>query len=71
MSDDPQQPTTIDSEPVVPEATGGSAVGSRRPYTTPRLERFGRLSEITRFGGSETVDSGGFGPQAGFPVPPG
>lgn len=32
---------------------------SRRPYQRPRLEIYGRLTDLTRFGGSEIVDSGG------------
>lgn len=30
-----------------------------KPYRTPRLERHGRLIDLTRFGGSDVVDSGG------------
>lgn len=30
----------------------------RRPYAPPRLTVHGRLAEMTRFGGSEVVDSG-------------
>jgi hypothetical protein len=33
--------------------------GPRRAYTPPRLEPLGRLAEVTRFGGSQIVDSGG------------
>lgn len=32
---------------------------SRRPYHPPRLECHGRLAELTRFGGSQIIDSGG------------
>lgn len=32
--------------------------GAPGPYRPPRLVVYGRLTEITRFGGSETVDSG-------------
>jgi hypothetical protein len=32
---------------------------SRKPYRPPRLVVYGSLTEITRFGGSEVVDSGG------------
>jgi hypothetical protein len=31
----------------------------RKPYRTPRLERHGRLIDLTQFGGSDVVDSGG------------
>lgn len=31
---------------------------SRRPYHPPRLVAYGRLTEMTRFGGSQTLDSG-------------
>ena len=33
--------------------------GSRRTYRPPVLECLGRLAEVTRFGGSDIVDSGG------------
>lgn len=33
--------------------------GPRRAYAPPRLEPLGRLAEVTRFGGSQIVDSGG------------
>ncbi|HEX2162587.1 MAG TPA: lasso RiPP family leader peptide-containing protein [Thermoanaerobaculia bacterium] len=32
--------------------------GPRRPYAPPRLMAHGRLAELTRFGGSQVVDSG-------------
>lgn len=31
----------------------------RRPYSAPQLQSLGRLSRVTRFGGSEVLDSGG------------
>ena len=31
---------------------------SRRPYIRPRLVAYGRLTDVTRFGGSQVVDSG-------------
>lgn len=35
-----------------------------RPYATPSLTAYGRLTDLTRFGGSIVVDSGGgLGPQ--------
>ena len=37
----------------------GARAGARRRYVPPRLECHGRLAEVTRFGGSEIVDSGG------------
>jgi hypothetical protein len=30
-----------------------------KPYRAPRLERHGRLIDLTQFGGSQVVDSGG------------
>jgi len=35
----------------------------RKPYRAPRLKVYGRLAELTRFGGSLLVDSGGLGNQ--------
>lgn len=32
--------------------------GGRRAYRSPSLECHGRLAEMTRFGGSDIVDSG-------------
>lgn len=32
---------------------------SPRPYHSPRLVRYGRLTDITRFGGSQVLDTGG------------
>lgn len=43
------------------ECGGGEATverGSRRPYAPPRLEVHGELAELTRFGGSQAIDSG-------------
>lgn len=34
-------------------------VRGRRHYRTPRLKMHGRVAELTRFGGSMVVDSGG------------
>lgn len=31
---------------------------SRKPYRRPRLVSYGRLAELTQFGGSQVVDSG-------------
>jgi hypothetical protein len=31
----------------------------RAAYRAPRLERYGKLAEVTHFGGSQMVDSGG------------
>lgn len=41
-----------------PAEAGPSAPGPK-PYRTPRLVTYGRLAEVTRFGGSEVLDSGG------------
>lgn len=30
----------------------------RKPYRRPRLAAYGRLTDVTRFGGSQVVDSG-------------
>ena len=49
-----------------PEASPATppAAPRRRAYATPRLQSLGRLSRVTRFGGSEIVDSGsGLGQQ--------
>ena len=35
-----------------------AAARARRPYRTPRVIRYGRLAELTGFGGSQVVDSG-------------
>ena len=37
----------------------GATAGPRRTYGPPSFERHGRLAEVTRFGGSEVLDSGG------------
>lgn len=47
-------------------AGGGPATlrGARRPYRAPRLECHGTVVDLTRFGGSQVLDSGGgLGPQ--------
>jgi len=45
-------------------APAPAAAGSRLAYRPPRLERHGRLAEVTCFGGSQVVDSGaGLGQQ--------
>lgn len=36
-----------------------SPASPRRPYSAPQLQSLGRLSRVTRFGGSEVIDSGG------------
>lgn len=46
--------TPADSEPI-PEPRARSP----RPYHPPRLVAYGRLTDITRFGGSQTLDTGG------------
>lgn len=37
-----------------------------KPYQAPRLVAYGRLTDVTRFGGSQMVDSGqgGLGPMS-------
>jgi hypothetical protein len=40
-----------------PDAPGAAA--PPRQYRPPRLECHGRLAELTRFGGSQIIDSGG------------
>lgn len=57
------------SEQPEPERSAGDAAsaesppppsaGAARTYRRPCLERHGRLAEVTRFGGSQIVDSGG------------
>ncbi|MDX1503671.1 MAG: lasso RiPP family leader peptide-containing protein [Thermoanaerobaculia bacterium] len=36
----------------------GDPLPPRQPYRSPRLTSYGRLAEVTRFGGSQVVDSG-------------
>lgn len=43
--------------PAPDPASGGPL--ERAPYHPPRLERYGRLTEITHLGGSFVIDSGG------------
>lgn len=50
-----QQPTQETAEPSRPSQTRG---GGRKRYSAPRLKAYGRLAELTRFGGSQVVDSG-------------
>ena len=33
----------------------------RKPYLRPALQSYGSLVDLTRFGGSQVVDSGGLG----------
>lgn len=47
------------------QAEDGTAAGEAhipargmRPYRSPRLANYGRLADVTRFGGSQIVDSG-------------
>jgi len=59
-SDTPQQPDSLRG------VSDGTSVGSRPPaetrpgksYRPPRLVSYGRLADITQFGGSQQVDSG-------------
>lgn len=41
-----------------PGAPEGAPAVPRKPYSAPRLECHGRLVDLTRFGGSQTIDSG-------------
>ena len=45
-----------------PEGAGDRGGTSYRP---PRLVEYGRLTDLTRFGGSDVVDSGALGPNMG------
>lgn len=58
----PPQPSAQPSSQEVSEERrpppGGSG-RTRKPYRAPRLTEYGRLTELTRFGGSQVVDSGG------------
>jgi hypothetical protein len=56
------RPSDVDSRQQRAEPPGRSSAGScqqRRRYRSPRLERYGRLDQITQFNGSQQVDSGG------------
>jgi len=45
---------------------------NRRKYEPPRIESYGKLDEVTLFGGSNVVDSGGgLGNQPVVPPAPG
>lgn len=46
----------VEVEAGCPRAPDGAQ--PRREYVPPRLECHGRLVDLTRFGGSQTVDSG-------------
>ncbi len=50
-----------DTDGTKSETDGDLAAPSkpRRPYQPPRLECHGRLAELTQFGGSQILDSGG------------
>ncbi len=53
-------PETSQTPCAGPEAASPSSPDSpRRPYSAPQLQSLGRLSRVTRFGGSEILDSGG------------
>ncbi|HVS62370.1 MAG TPA: hypothetical protein VMT85_02585 [Thermoanaerobaculia bacterium] len=56
------------AHPGTPPGTGGKKESGdrdagRKSYQSPRLECYGKLSEVTQFGGSQQVDSGSLGPQ--------
>lgn len=57
----PRQPAqegqTEDRRPA--PAAPPAAARARKPYRTPRMIRYGRLAELTEFGGSQLTDSGG------------
>lgn len=55
----PQADPAQDGEGDARAAVAPAAPGPRQAYTPPRLEPLGRLAEVTRFGGSQIVDSGG------------
>lgn len=38
---------------------GPASKGPVEPYEPPRLERYGRVSDLTCFGGSQIIDTGG------------
>lgn len=50
------EPSQYGQERALPPAEPGPA---RKSYSAPRLKVYGRLAELTRFGGSVLVDSGG------------
>lgn len=54
------------AEEGAPDREAGSLVRGPRPYRAPRLVTYGRLTDVTRFGGSQIVDSG-----SGLGQPPG
>lgn len=59
----PESPRRI--EPVQAEEVPSSDAESRsasptsKPYRSPRLVSYGRLTQVTQFGGSQILDSGG------------
>lgn len=46
-------------EGAAPEVRPQSPGGRRKPYRAPRLELHGTLIDLTAFGGSQAIDSGG------------
>lgn len=54
-----QSPREEGTEGEVPAPPPGRV--GRAPYRPPRLTIYGRLADLTRFGGSQVVDSGGIG----------
>lgn len=66
----PREDQPVTTRAQTEPATGDESPGRRprRPYHPPRLECHGRLAELTQFGGSQILDSGGgLGNQAGSP----
>lgn len=55
----PEQERNDEAGDSLSAASGVLRRRPRRPYHTPRLTAYGRLTEITRFGGSQVIDSGG------------
>lgn len=55
-SSEPAQ--AAEERPATDGAPHPDAPPSPKPYRSPRLVSYGRLTEITRFGGSQIVDSG-------------
>ena len=51
---DPPEP--MDS---IHESTNGVADAPKKPYLRPALQSYGSLVDVTHFGGSQMIDSGG------------
>jgi hypothetical protein len=64
---EPMKPTETQGRPDPARTAGDCATAAfgpaseprpRMPYRRPRLVTYGRLTDVTRFGGSQVVDSG-------------